>query len=300
MFVFELERYATEDGPGIRTVVFLKGCNLRCTWCQNPESHMMKPQVMYYRNQCADCRKCLAACPTGSVSLVHPYGYISDPDTCILCGACVDACFYNARKIVGEERSVESLFEEILKDRSFYEESGGGVTFSGGEPLLQAGEVGLLARMLKHEGIHTALETAGFVKWEFFQEVLPHIDLVFHDLKHIDSEEHRKYTGAPLELILENISRLSREHENVIVRIPVIPGVNNAPATIRGMMEFLKDKTSVRRVELLPFHRLGAGKYEGLGRDYAMAKVDNLPRESCEPLAEIGRRLGLHVQVGAE
>ncbi len=300
MVVFELERYATEDGPGIRTVVFLKGCNLRCTWCQNPESHLMKPQVMYYKNQCAGCKKCVAACPTSSISFVIPFGYVTDHDTCILCGACVDVCFYNARKIIGEERSVESLFEEIMKDRSFYEESGGGVTFSGGEPLLQADELGVLAGMLKKEGIHTALETAGHVSWEQFQKVLPHVDLVYHDLKHIDSQMHKTHTGVPLKKILSNISRLSREHGNVIVRIPVVPGFNDDTATVTSMMEFLSEKTAVRKVELLPFHRLGAAKYEGLGRIYSMARVQNLPKESCEPFAEIGRRLGLDVQVGAD
>lgn len=299
MFIFELERYATEDGPGIRTVVFLKGCNLRCTWCQNPESHLMKPQVMYYRSQCTACERCLASCPTSSVSLIQPYGYITDASTCTLCGTCVDVCFYNARKIVGEERSVESLFDEILRDRSFYEESGGGVTFSGGEPLLQAEEVLLLARMLKEEGIHTALETAGFVKWEVFEKILPHIDLFYHDLKHIDPEKHRIYTGAPLEPILRNIEKLSTVHGNVIVRIPVVPGINNDIDTITGMMDFLSGTTGVKNVELLPFHRLGVGKYEGLGWNYEMAKVENLPREACEPLADIGRRLGLEVRVGA-
>ncbi|MCF7943545.1 MAG: glycyl-radical enzyme activating protein [Spirochaetia bacterium] len=300
MVVFELERYATEDGPGIRTVVFLKGCNLRCTWCQNPESHLIKPQVMYYKNQCVDCKKCVAACPTKSVSHVIPFGYITDHNTCILCGACVDACFYNARKIIGEEKSVEALFEEIMRDRCFYEESGGGVTFSGGEPLLQADELSVLARMLKKEGIHTALETAGHVKWEAFQKVLPHIDLVYHDLKHIDSQEHKTYTGVPLEQILSNISRLSREHGNVIVRIPVVPGVNDDPAAITSMMEYITKKTAVRKVELLPFHRLGAAKYEGLGWIYQMAAVQNLAKESCEPIAEIGRGLGLEVQIGAD
>jgi len=298
--VFELERYATEDGPGIRTVVFLKGCNLRCTWCQNPESHRMKPQVMYYRTQCSACEKCISACPAGSISLVDPYGYITDPTSCILCGTCVDNCFYNARKIVGEERDVDSLLGEILRDRRFFEESGGGVTFSGGEPLLQAEEVSLLAGKLKKEGIHTALETAGFVKWEVFEKVLPFIDLFYHDLKHIDSEEHRKYTGVPLEPILRNIARLSRNHENVLVRIPVIPGINNDRNTMEGMLRFLAEKTEVRKVELLPFHRLGVGKYEGLGWNYEMSGVDNLSREACEPLAELGKLFGLVVQVGAD
>ncbi len=300
MDVFEIERYATEDGPGIRTVVFLKGCNLRCHWCQNPESQLRKPQVMYYQKQCVGCGKCVEACPNGSVHLKEPFGYITDHDTCILCGACVDACFYSARKIVGESYSIEVLFQELMKDKAFYEESDGGVTFSGGEPLLQAEEIARTAEILTQEGIHIAVETAGHVSWDKFQALLPFVDLFYIDLKHIDSDQHKYYTGVRNELILENIQKLSRLHSQVIVRIPIIPGVNNTVEVVTKMFKFLSEETGITKVELLQYHRLGMAKYQGLGMQYLMENAENMTKEACEPFAEIGRQMGLAVSVGAE
>ncbi|MBN2051292.1 MAG: glycyl-radical enzyme activating protein [Spirochaetales bacterium] len=300
MDVFDLERYALEDGPGIRTVVFLKGCNLRCAWCQNPESQEQRPQVMYYRQQCTSCERCVQACPTRSISRVDPYGYITNHESCILCGACVEACYYDARKIIGEKRSVEDLLKEILKDKPFFDESGGGVTFSGGEPLLQNKELLTLLTLLREEGVHTVVETAGYVRWSVFQELLSAVDMFFIDLKHIDSSEHERYNGVPNRLILENITRLSRSHPHVVVRIPVVPGVNNSEAIMERMFLFLARETSISNVQLLPFHRLGLNKYSGLGRHYDMGKTENLSKQDCESLAELGKRLGLDVKVGAD
>ena len=297
--VFEIERYATEDGPGIRTVVFFKGCNLACRWCQNPESHRPRPQVMYYKNRCVACRRCLEACPAEAIREIPPLGFITDHLKCRLCGACVDGCLSDARKIVGQRMSLHSIMEEIRKDRAFYEESGGGVTFSGGEPLLQAEAVQELAGRCREEGIHTAVETAGSVPWRKIEGILPWLDLLYFDLKHIDSEEHHRYTGVPLEPILANLRRAGECFENLVVRIPVVPGVNATGQTMRRMFSFLLENTKIRRVELLPFHRLGLAKYEGLGMDYAMAEVDNMSKEHCAPFAEIGRKLGLEVRVGA-
>ncbi len=298
--VFDIERYAVEDGPGIRTVVFFKGCNLHCTWCQNPESHGMKPQVMYYRDQCASCGKCVIACPVGAVRDSPPDGFLTDHARCTLCGACVDACFYSARKIVGRQMTVGAIMDEILKDRAFYESSAGGVTFSGGEPLLQAEAVLELAKRCRAESIHTALETAGFIRWEHIERLLPWLDLLYFDFKHIDSETHHRLTGVPNELILENIRKAAEAFENLVVRIPVVPSVNADMETLSRMFSFLVDQTRVRTVELLPFHRLGGGKYAGLGMEYAFETVANLSKEDCLPFAEAGRRLGLAVGVGAQ
>jgi len=298
--VFDIERYATEDGPGIRSVVFFKGCGLRCSWCQNPESQVSSPQVVYDRSRCVGCRRCLAVCPSRAISEVTGLGYITDPATCTLCGACIDACLTDARRIAGRRMALGAIMDELRRDKAYYAESGGGVTFSGGEPLIQAAAVRELARLCRAEGYHTALETAGNVPWRGFEEVLPWVDLLYFDLKHIDSEEHRRHTGVPLELILENLKRASECGANLVVRIPVIPGVNASEDTFRGMFKFLAERTRARNVELLPFHRLGLGKYAGLGWPYAMAEVGNMSKEQCAPLASLGRSLGLRVQVGAE
>ncbi|MCF7953711.1 MAG: glycyl-radical enzyme activating protein [Spirochaetales bacterium] len=300
MNVFEIERYATEDGPGIRTVIFLKGCNLRCVWCQNPESQDSRAQVMYYQQKCVGCRKCVEACPENAIYFDKQYGYVTDHAKCTVCGACVDACFYDARKIIGKEYSVEELFKEIVRDAGFYKESGGGVTFSGGEPMLQSDEISELAQLLKQEGIHTSIETAGAVIWDRFESLLSYIDLFYYDVKHIDSEAHRKYTGAPNELILENLKVLSRRHEHVIVRIPVVPGVNNSSEILKRIYQFLAEETNIKRVELLPYHRLGMGKYAGLGMEYLMGDTESLAEEDCYPFAEIGKQYDLRVSVGAE
>lgn len=296
--IFDIERYAVEDGPGIRSVVFFKGCNLRCKWCQNPESHRRSPEVMFYRNECIACGRCIEACSHDAVSNQESFGFITNPDLCTLSGACVEACFTGAREIVGRAESLESIMSELLKDESFYRESGGGVTFSGGEALLQAEAVKELARRCREQGIHTALETAGAVSAEVFKSVLPFINHLYFDLKHIDSELHQQWTGVPLNQILENLKWASETAERLIVRIPVVPGVNFDEETLRKMFTFIKDETKAREVELLPFHRLGQGKYDGLGREYAMKGISNLGIEDLEPMADIGRRMGLTVRSG--
>ncbi len=297
--VFEIERYAIEDGPGIRTVIFLKGCNLRCLWCQNPESQEDRPQIMYYREQCVGCGKCAEACPVSAISNDPLFGFVTKHDVCSLCGDCVDACFYGARKLAGRDWQIDDLMQEILKDKGFFDNSGGGVTFSGGEPLLQHRALSELAARCQSHGIHTALETAGHVSWDILESVLPHLDLVYYDMKHPDPHTHKKYTGASNELILANLARLSRVYSNVIVRIPVIPGVNNSPDTIKQIYAFLRDSTRIKKVELLPYHSFGSGKYEALGWDYEMKGVKSLEKQDCLPLAEAGASFGLQVQVGA-
>lgn len=296
--IFDIERYAVEDGPGIRSVVFFKGCNLRCRWCQNPESHRRRPEVMYYRNDCVGCRRCVEACQTGALSERDGFGFISDPDRCTLCGACIDICFTGARKMIGRSETLDAIMEELGRDLSYYAESGGGVTFSGGEALLQSGSVAELARRCRIKGIHTALETAGAVPWSRFEEVLPWIDLLYFDLKHIDSDVHRDWTDVSLEQILANLEAASRVFGRIIVRIPIIPGVNDSEDILRRIFAWLKEHTAIREVELLPFHRLGQGKYEGLGRIYEMADRPNLGIRDCEPLADIGRAMGLTVRSG--
>ena len=297
--VFDIERYATEDGPGIRSVVFFKGCSLRCAWCQNPESQSLHPQVLYDRSRCTACRRCVEVCPNGAIHELPGLGFVSDPAGCTLCGRCVDECFSDARRVVGRRMTVSSIMAELDRDRAFYAESGGGVTFSGGEPLLQPEALGALARACRERGYHTAVETAGDVPWRSFEAVLPSVDLLYFDLKHIDPDTHRRWTGIAPARILENLDRAAGCTRVLVVRIPVIPGVNADAATLEAMFRHIAALPRVPHVELLPFHRLGLGKYEGLGVPYAMANVANMSREQCAPLADIGRNLGLHVEVGA-
>lgn len=297
--VFDIERYATKDGPGIRTVLFVKGCNLSCSWCQNPESQAFKNQVMHYSSKCTGCERCIEACPENAIRFSENYGYITDDSICSRCGKCIDACFYDARKMIGHEYTEEELMDRILADKSFYDESGGGVTFSGGEPLLFHKDVRDIALKCQAEGIHTAIETAAAVEWKIVESMLDCIDLFFIDLKHIDDDDHRKYTGAGLDKILHNIIELSRRHSNVIVRIPVVPGVNHCVDVMHRMLTFLSGKTEITEVELLPFHRLGTGKYSGLGREYLHADLPNVEKSECSGYESFGKELGLSVHTGA-
>ncbi|MDY0289065.1 MAG: glycyl-radical enzyme activating protein [Sphaerochaeta sp.] len=300
MNVFSIERFATKDGPGIRTVVFLKGCNLRCAWCQNPESQTAKAQVMYTQELCTGCGRCVDACPVGAISYDEAYGFISDSNLCTACNACVDVCLYDARSIMGKQWHEELLLAELLKDKPFFDESGGGVTFSGGEPLLHGDALVSFATALKRQHIHLAVETAACVPWSVFEQLLPLIDLFYVDIKHLDPEKHEKFTGSGNSLILDNIIALDRSGANVVIRTPVIPGFNDTEEELREIFSFLKNRTALQSVELLPFNRLGLAKYSGLGLPYAYAHTKNMTDEDVQPFARMGKEYGLSVQAGAQ
>jgi len=297
--IFNIERFAVDDGPGIRTLVFFKGCNLHCSWCQNPESQNPQIEIMFHENKCSSCGRCVEVCPRNAVYLSEEFGYLTDTAECDACGLCVKECYYSARETIGRYYSVDELMVEILKDVHFFEESGGGVTFSGGEPLLQAEFLKAVLKECKLHGIRTAIETAGYVAWSKFESIINYIDLVFIDFKHFDNDIHKKETGVSNDLIIGNIYLLNKTGIDVIVRIPVIPEFNFNEETIKEMFLILSEYKNIEHIELLPFHILGKGKYKGLGRSYKFEYTKSLKKQDLEYLKEIGGNMGLNVIVGS-
>lgn len=257
--IFNIQRFSTHDGPGIRTTVFFKGCNLHCKWCHNPESISLKPQIELCTDLCIGCGECFKACPNHMMAETGEH--IVDRAKCEACGKCTDACYSGAVKLVGEDITVEKLMREILTDKPYFDASkGGGVTFSGGECMIQPEFLAELVAACKKEGIHTAVDTAGNVPWSFFESV--DADMYLYDMKAVDPELHKALTGVDNKLILENLARLSDAGKRIWVRIPYVPGCNDGE--IEAMAEALRD-IKAERVELLAYHRLGEGKYDSLG-----------------------------------
>ena len=250
--IFDIQRGSFVDGPGIRTTVFFKGCNLACKWCHNPESQSGKKQMLFYKDKCTGCGKCKQVCP---YSL----------EKCDFCGKCALFCPNDAREICGKEYTVEEILKEILKDKSFYETSGGGVTFSGGECMLRIDFLEEILFKCKKNGIHTAVDTAGNVTWEYFEKILPYTDLFLYDVKAYSNDLHKEGTGISNRLILENLEKLSDCFQgDIIVRIPIIPTYNTADAELNLIADFLK-KLKIKSVELLPYHAMGEHKWQATG-----------------------------------
>lgn len=297
--VFSIERYALQDGPGIRTLIFLKGCPLSCRWCANPESQVYAPEILYFQNRCASCGRCVENCPQDAIQYDETFGLITNPDRCTLCLLCVDHCYYGARELSGEEMDVRTLMGIIERDKMFYDATQGGVTISGGEPLLQSGFVRELTRECKEQGIHTAIETTLFADKEKIIKTLEFIDLVFVDVKHFDSDKHEEYTGVRNELILKNIEMLDTLEKKFIIRVPFIPGFNDDEETQKQIYCWASKLENLQWIEILPYHRLGLSKYHGLGREYPMADLKPVAKESLDYLKDLGSEIGVEVRIGA-
>ena len=294
-YVYNIMRYALHDGPGIRTTVFFKGCPLRCWWCHNPESQEPKPQLVYFADRCLECGDCIPICPNGAVRWVN--GAISMDGACRSCGTCVDFCSAGARELVGKWMTVAETLAEIEKDAVFYDESGGGVTFSGGEPLLQPQFLEALLDACRARGIHTLVDTSGLAPREVLLRLSAKADVFYYDVKLVNPEKHRQYIGASNGVILENLEALVRAGASVVVRFPVIPGVNDGDADVAELAALLA-RLGLERVHLLPYHNIGIEKYRRLNLPYLMAGVEP---PSHERLAQIAAQLegqGMKVRIG--
>lgn len=324
--IFDIERYATHDGPGIRTTLFLKGCPLRCLWCHNPEAESPRPELMYDEERCIGCLACFSICEQGALWLADRAGrrippeemsFFRDypeqigsrcylPERCQRCGQCAEACFAGALEMVGRELNVEEAYAELECDRPFYEQSGGGITVSGGEPLAQHLFVRELLALCKAGGLHTALDTTACTRWNILEPVLQYTDLVLLDLKVMDPARHRQYTGVDNALILENaqamaafmVERTTRafcdlpwEHTGVWIRVPVIPSLNDDEENLRATAAFVREELegAVRRVELLGYHHLGIAKLRRLRRETQLPGIEPPSKARLAELAGLFR-----------
>ena len=277
--VFDIKRFAVHDGPGIRSSVFLKGCPLNCVWCHNPEGISPEIQLWYFPGQCLRCGDCINTCPEGALKMDKAHGIEIDRGLCTSCGKCTEICPTRALAFIGRDMTTDEVVTELLEDRIFYEESGGGITLTGGEPLMQ-GEAALeILKRMKAEGIHTALETSLQVSRRILEECLPLVDFFMCDFKILDPDSHRKYAGRDNTLILENLTWLSEQDAEILVRVPVIPGFTDHLENLKGIAAFLSGLDRSLPVELMNFNPLARDKFRVLGRPYE-------PRQASRPYTE--------------
>lgn len=298
--IFKIERLAVHDGPGIRTVVFFKGCPLRCQWCSSPESQNLGPEVAHDPARCIRCHRCVFACPQKALSILEGGGLDFDRRLCTACGECVQACEVGARWLVGWSVHASEVLREIEKDEIFYHRSGGGVTLSGGEPALQAEFAGKILEGASYRGLHTAMETCGAAEWDVFASLMPLLDLIYVDLKITSARRHRAMTGrdnARILRTLKNINGQCRDTE-LVVRVPVVPGVNDDADNLGRIAEFLHGLGRLKRVELLPYHRYGVRTYDLLDRRYELPDVMPPSLEEMHELAGLFTSRGISAGIG--
>ncbi len=286
--IFDIQNYAIYDGPGIRTTIFLKGCPLKCIWCQNPESQEMKPQLSYFYEKCVGCGACISVCPNNAIQLIDGK-VLRDREHCTVCGSCVNACPNNVREIIGKYMTIEELVEIVVRDKPFYDNSGGGVTISGGEPTMQAEFLFELLRALKSNNIHTAIETCGYFNGELIPKLIDLVDLFLFDIKHMNPDSHLNFTGVSNEIILSNFNKILSKvgNEKIISRIPLIPSININLDEINAIAEFLRDANYNGPIHLMPYNKLAKTKYEKIGKGELYKDMGNLTEVLINKIVEI-------------
>ncbi len=301
--VFNIQRYSLHDGSGIRTLVFLKGCPLKCLWCSNPESQKGQPELGFIEARCIGADvcgvPCVSSCSLNAIRLNGQDKPEIDRNNCDVCGKCVEACSHDALKVVGHEMSVDEVMAEVEKDRPFYRRSGGGLTLGGGEPLAQYQFTAAILEAAEEEYLHTAIETTGYASWEHFEPVLKHVDLLQMDIKHIDPQKHKELTGQSNELILDNLKKVLsvKEPQDVIIRIPVIPGCNDTVENIEETARFIAE-LGFTQIELIPYHKLGASKYAQYGMVYPLDAPEPPSQTDLQGFKNIVEGFGLQEMTG--
>lgn len=294
--IFNIQKFSVHDGPGIRTTVFFKGCPLKCLWCHNPESQDSKKEMLYDRKKCVLCRTCEAVCSLKAVRQ-DADRMVTDMDKCAFCGKCVIYCMYGAREIAGKEYTVDEVLKAVLQDKVFYRQSGGGVTVSGGEPLMQIDFVEELLNRLKGEGIHTAVDTCGAASFDALKRSAPYTDLFLYDIKLMDDQKHKEYTGVSNKFIIDNLIKLNKIHNNINIRMPIIEGVNADVSHIEQTLDVIKG-LNIKKVSLLPYHDFAKYKYYKLGRTYDENRMAKPSDEKMNIYKEMFEKEGYEVKIG--
>ncbi|MBN1129919.1 MAG: glycyl-radical enzyme activating protein [Chitinispirillaceae bacterium] len=296
--IFDIKRFSINDGPGIRTTVFFKGCPLRCVWCHNPEGLSDRPQVFWEERRCmGDRHQCAVSCPKGALHRTDS-GWVIDGDTCDLCEECARQCPTEAFRLIGRRMDADDVVAAVIKDRVFFDTSGGGVTFSGGEPLMQHRFLKVLLARCKEAGIHTAVDTCGYASWKVMAPLLPATDLFLYDIKLVDDAAHKRYTGVSNRTILENLKRLAEGHKEVLIRIPLIPGIVASERNIFDSIALLKGLPGLKNVSLLNFHQGGRQKYHRSGLDYPVSDMVPLGDDAVAAIVHEFRKNGFSVTLG--